>query len=231
MNWEQAKELPLGYPWSLDDLRQSFHAVWGGVAYPGKNPGFAVVAGLRPIQQKDIYEIHVLGEAESPDLGDLLRQCRGLASTYYIRGLAADKPFQWVGDWKNTAGQRIILEQNQEGQCWSGRDRLMIGSTPILDMEQPYLYMVAKLKEYLRGGHKQLFLKGSRVVHYLTEIGPEDVSDLKFGAYPAVEALAFVVVGLRDHAEQTLRARMYPPRPQRDRNDLFRRDRFYNHRR
>jgi hypothetical protein len=53
---------------------------------------------------------------------------------------------------------------------------------------------------------------------------------LSFGSYPAIEALAYVVAGLRQHAERTLRDRQTPA-PQIDRRDLFKRNRFYKHQR
>jgi hypothetical protein len=237
VNWDQAKELPLGHPWNMDDLRYHFRAVWGGVAFPGKNPGFAVVAGLRPVQQKDVYEVHVLAEAESPDLGELLRQCRALGSAYHIGGLATDEAFRWLGDWRNAAAGRVVQEVNGEGRPFygamsrPGREQLQISSTPILDMkDQPYAFMLSLLRQNLAEGRKQLFLHGSRMQHYLTAIQPEDIFQLQFGAFPAIEAVSFVVAGLRDHAEQLLRARL-SPRPQAKSNDLFKRDRFYKVRR
>ena len=218
MNWEQARELPLGHAWQLRDLRDCFASVAGGVAFPGKNPGSAVVAGLRPVHQENIYEIHVLAEVESPDLGALLRQCRGLASTYHIGCLAGHETFRWIGDWKNAAGQRIVQEINHEGAPLraSSRQRadlLCISSTVILDMtESGYTYMVSLLRECLAEDHKQLFLHGSRAQHYLAAIVPGEISELGFGAFPAIEALAFVVAALRDEANAIVWEALHPRR-------------------
>ena len=73
MNWQQVKDRPLGYPWQTAELCHCFEAVRGGVAFPGKNPGFAVVAGLRRLRGDNIHEVCLLDEVESDDMGALLR--------------------------------------------------------------------------------------------------------------------------------------------------------------
>jgi len=60
MDWQEVKDRPLGYPWQTGEVCQCFEAVRGGVAWPGKNPGFAVVAGLRRIWDENSHVKHCL---------------------------------------------------------------------------------------------------------------------------------------------------------------------------
>ncbi len=41
-------------------------------------------------------------------------------------------------------------------------------------------------------------MKDSKVTRYLAEIEEGDVAELELGAYPAIEALAFAVIEMRD---------------------------------
>ena len=103
MKWNEAKELPIGHTWHDNDLVRHFELVRGGVAFPGKKPGFAVVVGLRTKLQDDTWAgfspsrhtVHVLDEYESWDPGELLRQCVVLTMKY---GASFMQDFDWIGD-------------------------------------------------------------------------------------------------------------------------------------
>ena len=208
MNWEQAKNLPIGHVWHHRDLWKHFAAVAGGVAYPGRRPGFAVVAGLRPVGSERHHEIYVLDEVESPDLGQLLRLCHGLIPKYHDPALP-DELFRWFGDWQNTAAETLIRDLNATASGSRMHD-LDVRSATVLKMETPYAFMVAKLCDYTREGQKTLHLRGSRVTSCLTEIPQGELSELAFGSYPAVEALAFVVEGLRKEAKNIWHRMRHP---------------------
>jgi hypothetical protein len=202
MKQQTLTDIPLGQTWTQDNLKAAFQVVWGGLAYPGKRPGFALVAGLR---RQNESEVHVLDEYESTDLGDLLRRCRSLGEKYRVNyGLPE---FLWWGDNQLTSALPLMREIGFDYPRHS----------PILDMEQPYSYMMAKLHEYLNRVNKQLVLRGSKVAVTLTDIKPEDVSYLEFGAYPDVEALAFVVTALRNHGPTAV-MRLYDRRQPRKNN-------------
>lgn len=214
MKQEELRDIPLGYDWTHHDLRNSFADVWGGVAFPGKQPGFAVVAGLCQPMETGNCEVHVLDEVESVNLYDLLRQCRGLAQKYRLAFRPAAEPFRWIGDSRHTGASQIIYELNQEGER-NQRDRpasIVIYPTSILDMPQPYSYMLAELRVCMEKEPKQLYLHGSRTEHWLTGILPEDVPHLQFGDYPSAEALAYVTVALREHGIRVLEDIQNPPK-------------------
>lgn len=214
MNWQEAQELPLGHTWPKEDLIEHFVATGGGLALPGKNAGFAVVAGVRTIGSRGdpVYEVHILAEHESWDMKALLRQCRAMGRQYNIGRLDVgraeriwDVPFDWYGDGKNTSALAVVDELNRQAagpdsRRYYGPNTLCLQSTPLLDWEHPYPAMLSELKDYLRKDHKQLHLQGSTVEGYLGEIKPDEQADLEFGAFPAIEALMFVTQALRDEA-------------------------------
>ena len=187
MDWQKAKDLPIGHVWHHADLAKHFPAIMGGVAFPGRRPGFAIVAGLR--DPMGLREVHVLDEYDSADLSELLRACSALAEKYRVRERGE---FRWVGDNRKVAVRTLLAEMDHGPQ---------IASTRILEMEAPYQYMMSKLKEYLTGDKKTLFLRGSRVAEMMGEIRPDEVPYLEFGDFPAIEALAFVVKALHEEAE------------------------------
>jgi hypothetical protein len=203
---EQVKNRPLGHVWDRFELRDFFELVAGGVAYPGKRPGFAVVAGLRPVREEGQYEIHVLDEAESKDLGELLRLCRSLIPKYQTYA-DRDERFRWYGNGNNTAAQALIREINERTKDAAA---LYVSSSPILDMETPYSFIISRLRQYTAEGQKSLFLRGSRTAAHLTDVQPDEMFALPLGSFPAVEALTFVVEGLRAEADSILWRRKHP---------------------
>ena len=206
MEWEEAKERPIGHAWDTHDLHRHFAMIWGGFSLPGKRPGFAVAAGLRALhdvtgawygQGRDrhgFYEVHVLDECEAADLGDLLRGCVALTTKYRVPGWE----FHWTGDADNAAVRKVLAEMDYP---------FRLHAASLLDIESPYQYMLSAIKEAVREGHKRLFLHGSKATHCLTEIQPEETADLAFGSYPAIEALAFAFTDLRDNGPRAVQSR------------------------
>ncbi len=196
MEREELRNLPPDYAWTREALTDTFAVIMGGVAFPGRRPGFAVVAGLCHPNAKSDCEIHVLGEVESPDLGELLRACRGLGAKYRRAGMLRNEPFRWFGNGKHVGAQDIIWRLNRE----SGNqfDRLDIESTVLLDDPTPYLTMFSLLSGFTRPEQKRLYLHGCTAAHAMNELPPDELAETKLGEYPSVEALAFVVGGLRE---------------------------------
>jgi hypothetical protein len=195
MEREELGTLPLEHPWTAETLRNHFAAVMGGVAYPGRRPGHAIVAGLCHSRDEDDFEAHVLQEAESPDLGELLRACRGLGKRYRPAGMPRNELFRWAGDGEHVGANRIIWRLNEEPDF--KYDQLTVQTTTLIDGPQPYLSMLAMLWEYTRPGRKRLYLHNSKAAFAMNDIPPDEVADARVGDFPAVEALAFVVDGLR----------------------------------
>ncbi len=216
--WEQVKDRRVGEIWQPYELRDCFVAIAGGVACPGKRPGFAIVAGLRPIQQKDFYEIDLLAEAESSDPYELLSKCQGLMTRYYIDRME-DTRFSWYGDGRNAAAQAIVRKLNDEGRplgshrpAWR---ELSIITASVLNMdEQAMPFMFSQLKQYTTVGRNQLHLHGCKAEYTMRAIRPEEIPGLVFGDYPDIEALGFVVSELRETAARMYEDKLNPPKQQ-----------------
>lgn len=205
MEQPTVKDAPLGHPWDPAELRRQVQAVFGGVAWPGRRPGFAVVAVLGREKHFDACDIVLLDECESADTRELVRQCGVLDFKY--------RPDQWVGDPFNGAAERFLNELNDERtaraeaiparpglppprQIWPSR-------TAVLDMKEPYAYMLPQLKRLLDEDRRRLFLKDSRVKAAMRDVGPDpaEYTRYEFGEFPAIEALSLVVEALTEHAE------------------------------
>jgi hypothetical protein len=188
------KTAELGHTFTHLELKKECRAICGGVAWPGKRPGFAVVLGMGNDKHFDSYDIYLLDEFESTDMRELVRQCGVLDLKY--------EPDMWIGDNRNDAADKFIWEMSNERGKPDDSQIIMrclsICSTKILEMAFPYHYILPELKHMLDIGHRQLFLKDSKTVDSLAAIEPQEISTLEIGEFPAIEALAFAAFEIRE---------------------------------
>jgi hypothetical protein len=197
LTFDGLKKAKLGFvPENRWDANKASKAVFGGVSWPGKRPGFAVVVAMDKHRRFESYDVCLLAEYESSSVRQLVRQSGGVLDYQY-------EPIQWVGDWKNDAADKFIREMNAERTKQETKFSPIL--TPILEMEWPYPFMLDELKRLLAEKRRALFLKDSAIINYLSEIAFEDIADLKLGDYPAIEALCFAVFSMKDsiYAKQT----------------------------
>jgi hypothetical protein len=189
----------------LEDMdKTQFADIAGGVSYPGKRPGFAIVAGLRTIDRGEHYEVYVLDEFESVDLRKLLRWCHATGPRYNIDP-DPGQFFRWAGDYEHAAAGRIVGEINDENRSQPRRDTLSICGSSLLDSGDKFNARIPSIiKDRRDPSHQSLFTRGSLVETYLNFIQSGGPADLKRGDYPAVEALAFVDTHLRQQAHHRL---------------------------
>ena len=170
---------PLGHPFSQRELEIRCKGVYGGVAFPGERPGFAVVIAMDNDKHLDSHDIYMLDEYESFRMREIVRQCGVLDYKY--------APAMWIGDRKNGSADRFIREMNEDlklpDSAHKQRRRFSLTSTSLLEMERPYPYILDTLKELLRPDNqrRQLFLKDSKVKSYLGEIESSDIAGLPAG--------------------------------------------------
>jgi hypothetical protein len=203
MGQSEVKDAPLGHPWDRAELRRQVRAVFGGIAWPGRRPGFAVVAALGNEKHFDAYDIVLLDECESADTRELVRQCGVLDLKY--------RPDQWAGDPYNGAADRFLTELNDELRTKAEAVPARPGRPPprqvwpvrsaILDMKEPYAYLLPQLKRLLDEDRRRLFLKDSRVKAAMRDVDPAEITHYEFGEFPAIEAVSLVVEALTEHAE------------------------------
>jgi hypothetical protein len=195
------RESDLGTTFTAQQIKEQAHVLYGGVAWPGKRPGFAVVLALGKEKRFvgnsafdfDNSDIYVLDEIEAADTRELVHRCAGLNAKY--------TPARWVGGHRNNAADRFINELNARQappvDAYEERPSFSVGWTQLLELERPYEYLLPSLKALLDKDRKRLFLKGSRVTQYLGEIKPDEIPFLEWGEYPAIEALGLTVYELR----------------------------------
>ena len=166
---------------------QKYKNIFGGIAFPGKRPGFAVIIGQAWHKTLGSHDLVYLDEVESDDTRELIRLCGGLDYFYY--------PKAWIGDSKNQAAERFIREFNKDHK--GERRGFHIRRTPILEMQTAFAYMFPAIKELLYKPRRRLFLKEkTKLVDYLRQPQEADLPEIVWGDYPAVEALAFAVLEL-----------------------------------
>ena len=190
--WQDVKNAKLGEPFETNVLKNCCKAVYGGVSWPGKRPGFAVVITMDRTRHIDNYDVCLLEEYESFDIRELVRLCGVLNFKY--------SPCQWIGDWKNDAANRFISEMNDELRDRNG-PQLNLSWTLLFEMEPLYPYILAEIRRLLVSEHRQLYLKDSKIRGYLSEIEGSEIADLERSDYPAIEALAYAVIEIRRWAE------------------------------
>jgi hypothetical protein len=183
---ENIKTSKIGYPFSREQLSKECHLIYGGISLPGKQPGFAVVVAADKKRHSDMY---ILDETESFDPMELIYQSGALDFKYL--------PSYWIGDFRKPEAAKFSEDfNNQSGH----RRNFSLTWTPLLDMKSLYSYILPQIKELCR--LKQLVIKEGKIANYLRSIQENEISELGLGDWPAIEALAFAVLELRDEIKQ-----------------------------
>ncbi len=209
MTEAELSKIEIGAAWTKEALKRVHRVVVGGVAWPSERPGYAVVVGVARSQYRDSYPVYLLDEFESFDLQELITQCGVLHCKY--------APKQWIGDGRHEAAERLIWDMNDRfakpadpyddeasDSYYPSSDQFYPWPTPMLEMQRPYAYFLPQLKTLLAQEGRQLFLKASRVVEHLSQVKPDEIAFMEYGAYPAIEALALAVLEARESAAEQL---------------------------
>jgi len=195
---EDIKTTPLNHAHTDVELRNQSKVICGGVSWPAKRPGFAVIVALLYEKHFDTHDIYLFAKYESFNMRKLARRCGAMDARY--------KPAMWIGDNRNNAADSFIRELADELQApatpAAARRPLCLCPTMMLEMNQLYAYILPHLRNQLEPGRKLVFLKTSKVLDYLADIEEKEIEDLQLGDFPAIEALAFAVIEMRNH---------YPP--------------------
>ncbi|UCE38601.1 MAG: hypothetical protein JSW00_05060 [Thermoplasmata archaeon] len=202
------KTSEIGKNISQRELKRQCKAVWGGVSWPGERPGFAVVLAMHRIPHFDNHDIYLLDEFETFDMRQLVQQCGVLDFKY--------QPSRWIGDRRNDAADHFIQDMNNEytardypdtqnlneyglpkaEESVNQRRSFCLCPTQLLDMKPLYPCLIYEIKFLLDEKRRQLFLKDSKIKNYM-RIEESEQATLEYGAYPAIEALAFTVIEMR----------------------------------
>lgn len=186
VNFDQINALPLGTVYEHLCPTPDRRYIYGGLAWPGKRPGYAVLVLMDAEKYLDGHKICLLTEYESFSTRELVRQIGVLDDVFM--------PDRWIGDSRNDAADKFLKELCNDGDRDRRRSKLMFVYTSMLEMDNFYQYALDEIKRLLDENRRMLHLKESMVKNYLSEIEAEEICELKQGDYPAIEALTYAVV-------------------------------------
>ena len=193
----------IGEVLDYSELRLRTITLWGGVAWPSKRPGFAVVVAMEKKAHLNSHDIFLLDEYESFDTRLLVRQIGALDAKYGIlrdRVYYPDTINKWIGDNMNAAADRFIAEMNAQNK--KTRCRMTLSPTMMTEMNNVYSYLLPQIKDLLNVKRRRLFIKGSKIIDYLSEVEEIEIADFKIGEYPAIEALGFTIIEMRNQVKE-----------------------------
>ena len=184
--WDELRNEPLDAKFHRIELENYCRAIYGGVGWPTRNPGFAVVLAIsRPLVNQGKYrEICLVSEYESYYVDELLRHCQQLDVQWDVD--------RWLGDEGNDAAMEILHKMNKKA------NRHLDLATPyLLNMDGEghkmcpmYRHILDASKEL--SDKKRLFLKTGQVDTYLHGIDFSNITELE-GTLPAIEALGYAL--------------------------------------
>ena len=199
------------------DMIDATQAVWGGIAWPCEDrAGYIVVVGACKERFPGGYELCVLDDFESFDVRELIRQCVAMDLKYWISwrriDQSGDPEGRWLADETHDAAMDFLAEANAEfrresrlHQSLQKPRQIRIRHTALLEKEHLYDFLLPQIKLWLQPDRTLLYLKDSKVALHLQgfdAIDASDISGLKIGYCPAIEALGYVTVELQNYLKR-----------------------------
>ena len=199
------------------DMIDATPAVWGGIAGPCEDrPGYIIVVGACKERHPGGYELCVLDDYESFDVRELIRQCVAMDLKYWVSwrriDQSGDPEGRWLADETHDAAMDFLAEANDEfrresrlHQSLQKPRQIRIRHTALLEKEHLYDFLLPQIKLWLQPDRMLLYLKDSKVALHLQgfdAIDASDISGLKIGYCPAMEALGYVTVELQNYLKR-----------------------------
>lgn len=199
------------------DMIDATQAVWGGIAWPCEDrAGYIVVVGACKERHLGGYELCVLDDYESFDVRELIRQCVAMDLKYWVSwrriDQSGDPEGRWLADETHAAARVFLSEANAEfrresrlHQSLQKPREIRIRHTALLEKERLYDFLLPQIKLWLQPDRMLLYLKDSKVALHLQgfdAIDASDISGLKIGYCPAIEALGYVTVELQNYLKR-----------------------------
>ena len=182
-----------------DNIRE-YGRVFGGVAFPGERPGFAVAVGedrLPVVGNRHVYHQYLLGEFEAINHHDLLEGCIELSRHFNV-----DYFF-----WRLSQSYENLSELWNRQQRQMGEPEMMIYQAEFSMDDGNIEQIMAIMRNRLRADNKMLDLTPqSKLNGYFGEFPATAIATAKDFEYPAISALGY--------ASATLESR--PPAPEED---------------
>jgi len=168
--------------------RHDFRRIFGGLAWPGERPGYAVVVGESrfPAVGTKNYHCYLIAEVEEQNLQSLISWCAELAGIYSVQnfyGRQHTPCIQYLNVRNSTAREK-------------GLPAFHISYAPYSE-EESIEYQLNILMERLSNEYQTLHLhRESKLPGYLTEVPANRISNATESQFPAVAALGYAVSAL-----------------------------------
>ena len=175
----------------LDDQERDklYKSIVGGVAWPAKHPGYAIVLGCARETLHSPWCAYAVDEFESYNINELVHQCCVLDQKW--------NPDRWLGDPDNDAAFEVMVRANkkyaEQNRRWLG---LKLSPPLTLEHKRPYQYMHTQLLHLMNKKRTRLYLKSAIVRNYMSLLLPADIPILQFGDFPHIEALAYAATDI-----------------------------------
>ena len=167
-----------------------FNRTWGGVAWPGDKPGFAVIIGETYDKGPGGHYKHVLAEVETFHSNELVSDCVKLRQEFRVDSF-------WG---RNTEADTDYVALSNKHAYENGLPYFDVQTAP--GPEDEFLvYQINILRDCLASERKSLFMFDESVLPgYLLEL-PQSVHKITNVQYPAIAALGYVITALVSSAQ------------------------------
>jgi hypothetical protein len=169
-----------------------YRRVVGGLAWPGLNPGFAVIVAedLKKDDALDVRHLRVLDEAEEARIEDLIRWCDMIEANCKMVSLT------WHTNLNNRPAMEFVYQfrKNLQG---TGRHGFSLSNAPYVDDPRGFEFAVNMLKKHLFKERKYLHLgETSKLPGYLMNLDTMELKKERAEDFPAIAALGYAVATL-----------------------------------
>ncbi len=191
---ESPRKIPKAVHYRNTVTDEKYLCLAGGFAWPGAQPGFAVVLAVQENIDGEEPLYCLLAEREDNDIYSLLRQSHELWQIYGSE--CREIPWFWYGDPNNGLNGFVHKFNKQQEKQGNKRSFFL---TPAPYQEEPNRFEVycRIIYSFLQGNNKRLVLKScDRLRGYLDHLAVNDVMKGTIERHPAISALGSALIAL-----------------------------------
>jgi hypothetical protein len=191
---ESPRKMPRAVHYRNTVTDEKYLCLAGGFAWPGAQPGFAVVVAVKESANGEEPLYCVLAEREDNDVYSLLRQSHELWQLYGSN--CREIPWFWYGDPNNGLNgfiQKFNNQQDKQGDEW----QFFLTSAPYQEEPNRFEIYCRTIHSFLQGSNKRLVLGScDRLRGYLDHLAVNDVMKGTSDGHPAISALGSALIAL-----------------------------------
>jgi hypothetical protein len=166
----------------------------GGFAWPGAQPGFAVVLAVKKDANGEEPLYCLLAEREDNDVYSLLRQSHELWQFYGSN--CREIPWFWYGD-PNNGLNGFIQKFNNQQEKQGNESPFFLTPAPCQEEPNRFEIYCRTIYSLLQDNNKRLVLGScDRLRGYLDHLAVDDVMKATIDGHPAISALGSALIAL-----------------------------------